>query len=129
MISMKTIKFSIVILFTMILTSCYYDNFGELKPESALSQYGCDTTAAISYSNHIVPLLQASCTGGCHNTVSSSFDLTNYSAVNAKVADGSLLGSVQWASSFRPMPEASSKISDCDIAKIRLWISQGALNN
>jgi hypothetical protein len=126
---MKVMKFSFVILFVTILTGCYYDNFGELKPESALSQSGCDTTVAISYSNHIVPLLQASCTGGCHNTVSSSFDLTNYSAVNTSAADGSLLGSVQWVSSFRPMPEASGKISDCDIAKIRLWIAQGSLNN
>jgi hypothetical protein len=129
MITMKAMKISFAILFVTILTSCYYDNFGELKPESALSQSGCDTTVAISYSNQIVPLLQESCTGGCHNTISSSFDLTNYTAVTARVADGSLLGSVQWVSSFRPMPEASSKISDCDIAKIRLWISQGALNN
>ena len=70
-------KISFVIFFVTILTSCYYDNFGELKPENALSQSGCDTTVAISYSNHVVPLLQASCTGGCHNTVSSSFDLIN----------------------------------------------------
>jgi len=126
---MNAMKFCFVMFFTITLNSCYYDNFGELKPEGALSQSGCDTTAAISYSNHIVPLLQASCTGGCHNTVSSSFDLTNYSAVNAKAIDGSLLGSVQWTYPYRTMPESSNKISDCDIAKIRLWISQGSLNN
>lgn len=129
MITMKAMKFSFVILSTMFLTSCYYDNFGELKPEGSLNQSGCDTAATISYSNHIVPLLQASCTGGCHNTVSSSFDLTNYSAVNSRALDGSLLGSVQWTYPYRSMPESSNKISDCDIAKIRLWISQGALNN
>lgn len=115
---------SVIILFS----GCYYDNFAELKPEIVVSESGCDTTVAMSYSNHIVPILEANCTGGCHNPVSSGFDLTSYTAVSDIVLDGSFLGSVQWVSSYRPMP-ATGKISDCNIAKIRLWIAQGSLNN
>ncbi len=127
---MKIIKLSFVSLIAILFSSCYYDNLGELKPESALSGSTCDTVSAISFSNHIVPLLQANCTSGCHNGIGSGHDLKNYAAVNADALSGSLLGSVKWISPFQTMPQgASSKISDCDIAKIRLWIAQGAANN
>jgi len=126
--SMKLFAFIFLTLLVVFFSSCYYDNLGELKPENAANQSGCDTTAAISYSNQIVPILEENCTGGCHNPVSSGFDLTSYTAVNNIALDGSFLGSVQWLPSFRAMP-ASAKISDCNIAKIRLWIAQGSLNN
>lgn len=127
---MKIIKLSVVTLVTIFFSSCYYDNLGELKPESALSGGSCDTTSAISYINQIAPLLQASCTSGCHNGLGSGHDMKNYAAVNADAVSGSLLGSVNWVSPYQSMPQgASSKISACDIAKIRLWVAQGAPNN
>ncbi len=127
---MNIIKLSFVTLIAILFSSCYYDNLGELKPESALSGSSCDTVSAISFANHIVPLLQASCTSGCHNGIGSGHDMKNYAAVNADALSGSLIGSVKWISPFQTMPQgASSKISDCDIAKIRLWIAQGAANN
>lgn len=127
---MKTIKLSIVALITVLFSSCYYDNLGELKPESALATSTCDTVAAISYTNQIVPLLQASCTSGCHNGIGSGHNLKNHSAASGDALSGALLGSVKWITPYQAMPQgASSKISDCDIAKIKLWVAQGAPNN
>jgi hypothetical protein len=45
------------------------------------------------------------------------------------VNDGRLLGSIQHASGFSPMPEGSAKMNACNITKIRKWIQAGALNN
>lgn len=126
---MKPVFLSLLSAITLLFSACYYDNLGKLRPESAINQVACDTVSAISYSAQIVPLLDASCTSGCHNGIGSGHDLKTYGNVNADATSGSLLGSVQWGP-FRPMPEnASSKISDCDIAKIRLWIAQGSQNN
>ena len=127
---MKIIILSCVTLLTLLLSSCYYDNLGELKPETALTGSTCDTASAISYTNQIVPLLQASCTAGCHNGLGSGHNIKNYAAISADALSGSLLGSVKWLAPFQQMPQgASSKISECDIAKIRLWVAQGAPNN
>ena len=127
---MKQIKWSLITVIALLLSSCYYDNLDELKPETALTVSPCDTTSAISYTNHIVPLLQASCTAGCHNGFGGMHNMKSYAAVNADALSGSLLGSVKWLAPFQQMPQgAPSKISACDIAKIRLWVAQGALNN
>ena len=124
--------FSIGIISTALgLTGCYYDNFKELKPESALpsSGGGCDTSGVVSYSAQIVPILNASCTQNCHNGTGGGHDLTNYTAVNADAVGGSLYGSVAQNPPYQAMPQGGSKLSDCDIAKIKKWVDGGAPNN
>lgn len=113
------------------LTSCYYDNFKELKPEGALPSVTntCDTSGVVSYSAQIVPILNASCTQNCHNGTGSGHDLTNYAAVNFDAAGGSLYGSVAQVAPYQAMPQGGSKLSDCDIAKIKKWVDGGAPNN
>lgn len=108
------------------LNSCYYDNHKELRPESALpnSTSGCDTTNAISYSSQIVPILNSACTG-CHNSSGSAHDLTTHSAVQVDALAGTLYNDVFSGA----MPQGGSKLSDCDIAKIKKWVDAGALNN
>ena len=122
------------------LNSCYYDNFKELRPEGALpNSSSCDTVGIISYSSQIKPIIDASCNQNCHNgTGTGSRDLTNYAgislgATNGSVAGdgGSLYSSVSWdgVNTTEQMPQNGSKISDCDIAKIKKWAAQGALEN
>lgn len=131
---MKKIQLSILsITATLFFSSCYYDNFKELHPETALNNSACDTTGVISYSVHISPVLANSCTGSCHNGTGSGHDMTSWSAVNFDAVDpggGKLVGSVIWDGTAQAMPQgATSKISDCDITKIKKWVAAGAPNN
>ena len=118
---------------TFLMSSCYYDNFKELHPETAVVISDCDTLGVVSYSMQIAPLLNTSCTNGCHNGVGGGHDMTNWAAVNFDAVDpggGKLVGSVTWDGNAQQMPQgATSKISDCDIAKIKKWVAAGAPNN
>lgn len=126
---MKKIRLSFLsIAATFLLSSCYYDNFKELHPSNALpasSTSSCDTMAAISYSTQIVPILTSACTQNCHNPNTGSHDMTNYTAVHSDAVSGALYADVNSGS----MPISGSKISACDIAKIKLWAASGSPNN
>lgn len=89
---------------------------------------GCDTTN-VTFSGSISPLLQSKC-NGCHGNSNpgGGVILTNYSGVQAVANNGKLLSSVEHTSAF-PMPKNGSKLPDCEISMIRIWINAGALNN
>jgi hypothetical protein len=139
---MKKLHLSILsISTTFLLSSCYYDNFKELHPAAALpSAAKCDTSGVISYSTQIVPILTTNCTQSCHFSGAAGggpSDLTDYNVVSADAADllspgdgGSLYSSVVQDGLYaNPMPKNGSKMSDCDIAKIKKWAVAGAPNN
>lgn len=123
---MKKLNLAILSFTIILLNSCYYDNFKELNPASALpnSTTGCDTINAISYSSQIVPILNNACIG-CHSSSGSAHDMTNWSSVNADASSGNLYNDVNTGS----MPQGGQKLSDCDIAKIKKWVDAGAPNN
>lgn len=124
---MKKLQLSILsVVAATIMSSCYYDNFKELHPEGALpnSTSGCDTVNAISYSAQIVPILNSACTS-CHNSAGSAHDMTTHAAVQADALAGTLYNDVYTGS----MPQGGSRLSDCDIAKIKKWVDAGALDN
>ena len=89
----------------------------------------CDTTS-FAFSTAIKPLLQSKCTG-CHNPASpgGGIDLSTYAGVKASALNGSLYGSVNWASGFSKMPQGGSKMPDCEIRQIKKWIDAGTPNN
>ena len=89
----------------------------------------CDTSA-VSYAGFIAPLLTTFCTG-CHSgsAPSGGITLNTYSAVQSVALSGRLVGAVNWAPGYRPMPQGSPKLSDCRIAKIKAWVNDGAANN
>lgn len=129
-----------IFFFSLLLSSCYYDNLEDLYPknplDSLLPENTCDTTIAISYSKDIKPILDQRCgTNSCH--APGGLDLSTYAALSsftAKQPDGSsvLYSVVSWdgKASGSQMPKGSvSKIDDCSIAKIRLWIKAGAPDN
>ena len=110
----------------LLFVSCFYDNEATLYPESA----NCDATAVATFSAEVLPLLNGRC-NGCHAGTSPSggIKLNTYAEVMKYVNDGSLMGSIEHASGFSPMPKNGSKMSACQIQEIQSWIDAGALNN
>jgi uncharacterized membrane protein len=117
------------ILFAVImiqLTACYYDVQQDLHP-SAFSAT-CDTT---DYSfAKVSSILSAACYT-CHSGSSASggINLSTYTGIKTVVADGRLMGSIQQIAGFRPMPQNSGKLPDCEIFTIKNWIAHGSSSN
>ena len=90
---------------------------------------GCDTSA-VTFNAVIKPLIQNKCQG-CHQGSSpgGGIDLSAYAGIRAVAIDGSLLGTINHSAGWSAMPKNGNKLPDCDIAKIRIWINAGALNN
>lgn len=91
----------------------------------------CDTTST-SYSLEIKPILDQFCnTAGCHNatSVASGYNFEDYNVVQSAALGTRFLGTIRHESGFSPMPKGSDKLTDCQIQKIEVWISKGALNN
>ncbi|MBK0402359.1 hypothetical protein I5M27_05145 [Adhaeribacter sp. BT258] len=88
----------------------------------------CDT-ASVTYSAVIKPLVQTNCSG-CHNNslASGGYNFSTHSGLAVAANNGKLVGAVSHAAGFKPMPQGG-KLTDCQIAQIRKWVSLGALNN
>jgi uncharacterized membrane protein len=89
----------------------------------------CDSSL-FTFSGAIQPLIQNKCQG-CHSSTSAQggIDLSTYTLVKAKVADGKLWGSINHQTGFSAMPKNGAKLSDCEIRQFQKWIAAGALNN
>lgn len=122
-----------VLLTGSIMTSCYYDNAEELYGSVA----PCDTSA-VTFAGSIQPILEAECLT-CHSATNADglgggnnlegFDnVINFVTVGDP-ANSSLYNSVAWLAGASFMPKSGQQLSDCDIAKIRIWITSGAANN
>ena len=55
--------------------------------------------------------------------------LEGYDNLKPFAESGTLLGVITHAQGFMPMPQDASKMSDCNINKIRSWIENGMPNN
>jgi hypothetical protein len=93
----------------------------------------CDTTGTIGYTAQIKPIMDNNCVS-CHNDASTSggVNLDGYSNVQlygSTLRSGTpiLLGVIRQMSGFKIMPPGS-KLDDCTIRKIELWIGQGMPN-
>lgn len=106
------------------LNSCYYDKADLLYPDTA-----CDTSA-VKYSTSVLPVLSSNCIS-CHggSAPSAGISLNTYAGVKLQADNGRLWGAVSHSTSFSPMPKNSSKLNNCSLAKIRIWIAAGAPNN
>ena len=89
----------------------------------------CDTTG-VSFSATIFPTLKTYCTG-CHSgtTPSAGIDLNSHAAIKVYAANGKLMGSINHAVGYIPMPSSTSKLGTCEISQIKAWIAEGTLNN
>ncbi|RYY62440.1 MAG: hypothetical protein EOO05_02795 [Chitinophagaceae bacterium] len=123
---MKTLFFSLLLLSLSIafLAGCQNNKDELLNPPS-----DCDTTD-VRYSTSIVRILQANCYL-CHRAATNTGgpNLDSYALLAVQAGNGKLLGTVSHASGFLPMPQGGTKLNDCDIATIRVWVEAGFPNN
>lgn len=89
----------------------------------------CDTTN-VTFAGTIQPLVNNYCKG-CHNAASAGggYNFESYSGVNSAVVANRLLGAIRHESGYQAMPQGGSKLSDCQIREVEIWIENGALNN
>ena len=98
---------------------------GNVPPPPA----GCDT-ANMKFAANVQPILQANCYS-CHGNgnVNGGVTLDTYAGVKAVADNGKLVGVITHAAGFPPMPQGGTKLSDCNINKIKAWIARGAPEN
>ena len=109
------------------LNSCYYDKESQLYPFSS----SCDT-ANVTYSTTVKTILQNGGCLGCHAAPAASggnIVLDNYSAVKSIAQSGRLYGAISHSPGYQPMPQSGGKLTNCDISKVKKWITDGLLNN
>lgn len=89
----------------------------------------CDT-ANVTFAVSIKPIITNKCQG-CHSSSSAGggYDLSTYAGVKTVVTNGKLWGSVNFTSGYSAMPKGGTKLSTCELAKIKKWIDAGAPNN
>lgn len=89
----------------------------------------CDS-ANFAYSTSIRPLMATKCTG-CHSGTApqGGIDLSTYTAVKAQVTNGKLWGCINHLAGYAAMPRNGGKLSTCELAQVKHWIDDGALNN
>ena len=112
---------------SLIFTSCEWKSEDE-----EIGIVECDTSQ-VTLSGKVQPILQTNCYA-CHSTqnapvAGAGINLEVYSSLESKANSGALLGSIQHASGFSPMPKAAAKLSDCNISIIKVWIENGAQND
>lgn len=112
---------------SVFMSSCYYDNQEELYP-AAGNTAQCDTSN-VTFSAQVSGILNNNCLL-CHGTGSTTgIELNKYNVVKAYADNGKLLGVINQAPGFKPMPQGGNKLAVCDIAIITAWVNAGAINN
>ncbi|MBK9076025.1 MAG: cytochrome c [Flavobacteriales bacterium] len=90
----------------------------------------CDTTAVVTYSGVIQPIIQQKCLN-CHSGANpqGSLNFSTWAVVSAKALDGSLPDAIQHANGAIAMPPFGAQLPQCEIDHFLTWIQQGAPNN
>lgn len=91
----------------------------------------CDSVGvsfATDVKANIIDVHCISCHGGSA-TAGNGVQMNNHAQIAALAATGELLGTVDHEAGYPAMPLGGAKLSDCKIAIIRNWISEGSQNN
>lgn len=85
----------------------------------------CDTIN-VTFTKSILPITDTYCKG-CHSGAdpSGGISLTDYASIKSTVESGRFLGSIEQLQGFSAMPQNGNKLNDCNIVKIKKWISYG----
>jgi mono/diheme cytochrome c family protein len=113
----------------LLLGGCASQNGEDLLGSGPLPTPSCDTTR-VTYAATVAPLLLQNC-GNCHanGAAAGGVGLGAYAQTKAAATSGRLLGSVDHAPGYSPMPKGGAQLSACDRAKLRKWVAAGAPNN
>ncbi|MGE5356599.1 MAG: c-type cytochrome [Deltaproteobacteria bacterium] len=107
----------------LVQSSCTYDNMEDLMKDDMV----CDTLS-VSFSKDLAPLFAANC-NSCHSGSSAAEGLKTDSYAAVKAEFTRILGSVEHKSGYSKMPQGGSKLSDCNIAKLKRWNTLGKPDN
>lgn len=123
----RPLRAGVALLALVLAAGCTYTN-GD-RPD--LVKPVCDTSA-VTYSKIVSPIFDANCRE-CHATNKASVlgggnDFGTYQAIKRYPA-AALLGSIEQAPGYDPMPKGRARISDCDIERIRAWMAAGEPEN
>jgi hypothetical protein len=90
---------------------------------------GCNTED-VRYSLHIQTVIQNKCQG-CHSGAAPSggIGLSTHAGVAAVAANGRLIGAIDHANGYAPMPQGGSKLPACTIDQFKAWVAAGSPNN
>lgn len=121
----KTLNTALLIAISLFLNSCYYDVFPEETTDNPI-----EPTEDVSYATDITPIL-ANCVG-CH-TSSSTLNLTDNTYTNL-LKNVVVSGDSDQSKLYTYFSEGGHSVNGytlnaTDIALIKDWIDQGALNN
>jgi hypothetical protein len=118
----------IILLSTLIISSCYYDKEELLYGNS--NAPCTDTTTVMSYSQKVVPVLQQFCYS-CHtgNFPSGNQLMGTYASDKAMAQNGKLYGTINHSTGYSPMPKGMAKLNNCQLNTIKKWVDGGMLNN
>ncbi|TGE17009.1 hypothetical protein [Hymenobacter elongatus] len=105
-------------------TACSYSQGSEPSP--------CNDPTPATYTAVISPIFDAQCRS-CHGatvyqTLGGGNDYSTYQAIKSQSAS-LILGCIQHAPGYDPMPKGGAKIPACDIERIKTWIEAGQPNN
>ena len=122
------IRVVIALLFVVNIISCKKEN-----EETLINKQGgpgiCDTLNT-KYSLNILPIIQNNCYS-CHGNGQSEGGITLDGHNNLKIQadNNNLVGVITHTPGYPQMPEGLPQLSDCDINKIKNWVSHGAPDN
>jgi len=117
----------ILLILTLTLTSCYYDNEEDLYP----SRFECEFNSTLSYQNEIRPIIATNC-DKCHSnvtapTLGNNIVLDTPYLLFSKGTE--VINVINHNNGFSPMPKNGNKLGKCDIIAIETWINQGGNDN
>jgi hypothetical protein len=117
---MRTALLSALLPLFAVLQGCYYDKEEELYPMG-----NCDLSD-VTWSGTVKAIVDLRCaTPACHSASGTApGDFTQYSAVKARVDDGSLPVVVFVNKTMPP-----SGMPGCELRKLQAWVNAGAANN
>ncbi len=91
---------------------------------------GCDTVD-VKFASHVLPIFVQSC-NGCHGNTPSggaTTSLTNHAQIVTGVTTNDLLARIQHTATYSAMPYGGSKLPDCKIRTVEMWIDLGMKND
>lgn len=105
-------------------SGCSYSHGTEPAP--------CNDKTPATYAAVVSPIFEANCRK-CHGatvyqTLGGGNDYSDYKGIKKQSAT-LLMGSINHATGYDPMPKGEAKMSACDIARIQAWIDAGQLDN
>jgi len=123
------VKHQIVILLLLgiVLTGgCYYDNEEYLYPV-VQNPSACDT-AVVSFATRLTPVIQQNCIS-CHSGAAASGGIVLESHADVAANIDAVIGAINHAPGFTPMPQGGNKLPACTILQFEVWRSRGSQNN